>query len=163
MEEENVQDATTASAAEKAAEKPRRKRRTKAQIEADNAAKQQAGQQAEQHSSNDEHEKPCPVETLELDKEKIMNSVAVENASSSSNSDVQHKGTSENIAQESSVASNGSFKGTLLVHEAPYDGSYVKKLYGVFTPLCEVNGFVQVEYVKHGFGKVRGYVKPKQQ
>lgn len=160
MEEENVQAATTASdAAEKAVQKPRRKRRTKAQIEADNAAKQQV----EQHSSNDEPEKSCPVETLELDKEKIMNSVAVENASSSSDSDVQHEGTSENTDQESSVASNGSFKGTLLVHEAPYDGSYVKKLYGVFTPLCEVNGFVQVEYVKHGFGKVRGYVKPKQQ
>lgn len=161
MEEENVQAVT--DAAEKPAEKPRRKRRTKAQIEADNAAKQQAKQQAEQHSNDDEPEKSCPVETLEIDKEKIMKSIAVESESDSTDNDVQQDSESENTVQESSVASNGSFKGTLLVHEAPYDGSYVKKLYGVFTPLCEVNGFVQVEYVKHGFGKVRGYVKPKQQ
>lgn len=158
MEEENVQAATTASAVEKAAEKPRRKRRTKAQIEADNAAKAQS----EQHSEDAKPKKECPVETLELDKNRIMSSVTAESASDTANSGVKHSSVSENVVQKSSVASNGSFKGTLLVHEAPYDGSYVKKLYGVFTPLCEVNGFVQVEYVKHGFGKVRGYVKPKQ-
>lgn len=161
MEEENVQ--AVSDAAEKPAEKPRRKRRTKAQIEADNAAKQQTEQQAKQRSSDAEPEKSCPVETLELDKEKIVSFTETESESNSADNDVQQKSISENIVQESSVASNGSFKGTLLVHEAPYDGSYVKKLYGVFTPLCEVNGFVQVEYVKHGFGKVRGYVKPKQQ
>ena len=149
MEEENVQ--AVPDAAEKPAEKPRRKRRTKAQIEADNAAKAQA----EQLSSDVESEKECPVETLEIDKEKILDSNTADSA-------VQHVSKRENTVQESSVASNGSFKGTLLVHEAPYDGSYVKKLYGVFTPICEVNGFVQVEYVKHGFGTVRGYVKPKQ-
>lgn len=156
MEEENVQ--AVPSAAEKPAEKPRRKRRTKAQIEADNAAKAQA----EQLSEDAKPEKECPVETLEIDKEKILDNITTESASDTADSDVKHSSESENIVQESSVASNGSFKGTLLVHEAPYDGSYVKKLYGVFTPLCEVNGFVQVEYVKHGFGKVRGYVKPKQ-
>ena len=156
MEEENVQ--AVPSAAEKPAEKPRRKRRTKAQIEADNAAKAQA----EQHSEDAKPEKECPVETLEIDKEKILDNITPESASDTADSDVEHSSVSENVVQESSVASNGSFKGTLLVHEAPYDGSYVKKLYGVFTPLCEVNGFVQVEYVKHGFGKVRGYVKPKQ-
>ena len=160
MEEENVQDVPVAD--EKLAEKPRRKRRTKAQIEADNAAKQQAEQQAEQHSSNDEPEKSCPVETLEIDREKILDHITPESASDTADNAAQPDSESENIVQESSVASNGSFKGTLLVHEAPYDGSYVKKLYGVFTPLCEVNGFVQVEYVKHGFGKVRGYGKPKQ-
>lgn len=161
MEEENVQ--AVPDAAEKPTEKPRRKRRTKAQIEADNAAKQQVKQQEEQRSNDAEPEKSCPVETLEIDKEKIMNSIATESASDSADNDAQPESVSEHIVQESSVASNGSFKGTLLVHEAPYDGSYVKKLYGVFTPLCEVNGFVQVEYVKHGFGKVRGYVKPKKQ
>lgn len=158
MEEENVQ-AVPDAAAEKPAEKPRRKRHTKAQIEADNAAKAQA----EQHSEDVQPEKECPVETLEIDKDRIMSDVTAESASDTADSDVEHSSESENTLQESSVASNGSFKGTLLVHEAPYDGSYVKKLYGVFTPLCEVNGFVQVEYVKHGFGKVRGYVKPKQQ
>ena len=156
MEEENVQ--AVPDAAEKPVEKPRRKRRTKAQIEADNAAKAQA----EKLSEDAEPEKECPVETLEIDKDKIMSDIAAESASDTADSTVQHDSESENVAQESSVASNGSFKGTLLVHEAPYDGSYVKKLYGVFTPLCEVNGFVQVEYVKHGFGTVRGYVKPKQ-
>lgn len=156
MEEENVQAAP--DAAERPAEKPRRKRRTKAQIEADNAAKAQA----EQHSEDVESKKECPVETLEIDKDKIISDIAAESASDAADSDVEHSSESENVVQESSVASNGSFKGTLLVHEAPYDGSYVKKLYGVFTPLCEVNGFVQVEYVKHGFGTVRGYVKPKQ-
>lgn len=156
MEEENVQ--AVPDAAEKPAEKPRRKRRTKAQIEADNAAKAQENKL----SSDVESEKECPVETLEIDKEKILDSIAAESASDTADSDVEHSSESENTVQESSVASNGSFKGTLLVHEAPYDGSYVKKLYGVFTPICEVNGFVQVEYVKHGFGTVRGYVKPKQ-
>lgn len=157
MEEENVQ-AVPDAAAEKPAEKPRRKRRTKAQIEADNAAKAQA----EQRSEDVEPKKECPVETLEIDKEKILDRITSESASDTADSAVQHDSESENIVQESSVASNGSFKGTLLVHEAPYDGSYVKKLYGVFTPICEVNGFVQVQYVKHGFGTVRGYVKPKQ-
>lgn len=157
MEEENVQ-AVSADAAEKPAEKPRRKRRTKAQIEADNAAKAQA----EQHSEDAAPEKECPVETLEIDKEKILDNITAESASNTADSGVEHSSEIENTVQESSVASNGSFKGTLLVHEAPYDGSYVKKLYGVFTPICEVNGFVQVEYVKHGFGTVRGYVKPKQ-
>lgn len=156
MEEENVQ--AVPDAAEKPVEKPRRKRRTKAQIEADNAAKAQA----EKPSEDAAPEKECPVETLEIDKDRIMNDIAAESASDAADSTVKHSSESENVAQESSVASNGSFKGTLLVHEAPYDGSYVKKLYGVFTPLCEVNGFVQVEYVKHGFGTVRGYVKPKQ-
>lgn len=156
MEEENVQAAP--DAAEKPAEKPRRKRRTKAQIEADNAAKAKA----EQHSEDAKTEKECPVETLEIDKDKIMSDVTAESAIDTANITAKHSSESKNIAQESSVASNGSFKGTLLVHEAPYDGSYVKKLYGVFTPICEVNGFVQVEYVKHGFGTVRGYVKPKQ-
>lgn len=156
MEEENVQ--AVPDAAEKPAEKPRRKRRTKAQIEADSAAKAQA----EQPSEDAAPEKECPVETLEIDKEKILDNTTAESASDTADSDVEHSSESENTVQESSVASNGSFKGTLLVHEAPYDGSYVKKLYGVFTPICEVNGFVQVEYVKHGFGTVRGYVKPKQ-
>ena len=156
MEEENVQ--AVPDAAEKPAGKPRRKRRTKAQIEADNAAKSQA----EQHSEDDKPEKECPVETLKIDKDKIMSDIADESARDTADSTAEHSSKSENVLQESSVASNGSFKGTLLVHEAPYDGSYVKKLYGVFTPLCEVNGFVQVEYVKHGFGTVRGYVKPKQ-
>lgn len=149
MEEENVQAAP--DAADKPAEKPRRKRRTKAQIEADNAAKAKA----DQHSKDVQLEKKCPVETLKIDKDRIMSDIADEIT-------VEHSSESKNIAQESSVASNGSFKGTLLVHEAPYDGSYVKKLYGVFTPICEVNGFIQVQYVKHGFGIVRGYVKPKQ-
>lgn len=156
MEEENVQ--AVPDAAEKPAEKPRRKRRTKAQIEADNAAKAQE----KQLSSDVESEKECPVETLEIDKEKILDNITAESASNTADSGVEHSSEIENTVQESSVASNGSFKGTLLVHEAPYDGSYVKKLYGVFTPICEVNGFVQVEYVKHGFGTVRGYVKPKQ-
>lgn len=149
MEEENVQAAPDAD--DKPAEKPRRKRRTKAQIEADNAAKAKA----DQHSKDVQLEKKCPVETLKIDKDRIMSDIADEIT-------VEHSSESKNIAQESSVASNGSFKGTLLVHEAPYDGSYVKKLYGVFTPICEVNGFIQVQYVKHGFGIVRGYVKPKQ-
>lgn len=156
MEEENVQ--AVPDAAEKPAEKPRRKRRTKAQIEADNAAKAQE----KQLSSDVESEKEYPVETLEIDKEKILDNITAESASNTADSGVEHSSEIENTVQESSVASNGSFKGTLLVHEAPYDGSYVKKLYGVFTPICEVNGFVQVEYVKHGFGTVRGYVKPKQ-
>lgn len=156
MEEENVQ--AVPDAAEKPAEKPRRKRRTKAQIEADNAAKAQE----KQLSSDVESEKECPVETLEIDKEKILDNITAESASNTADSGVEHSSEIENTVQESSVASNGSFKGTLLVHEAPYDGSYVKKLYGMFTPICEVNGFVQVEYVKHGFGTVRGYVKPKQ-
>lgn len=156
MEEENVQAAP--DAAEKPAEKPRRKRRTKAQIEADNAAKAQA----KQHREDAQPKKECPVETLKIDKDRIMSDITAESASDTVGSDVEHRSESENIVQESSVASNGSFKGTLLVHEAPYDGSYVKKLYGVFTPICEVNGFIQVQYVKHGFGTVRGYVKPKQ-
>lgn len=160
MEEENVQ--AVPEAAEKPVEKPRRKRRTKAQIEADNAAKAKA--KAEQQPSEDaKPEKGCPVETLQIDTEKILDHITSESASDTADSAVQNGIERENTVQESSVASNGSFKGTLLVHEAPYDGSYVKKLYGVFTPLCEVNGFIQVEYVKHGFGKVRGYVKPKQQ
>lgn len=156
MEEENVQ--AVPDAAEKPAGKPRRKRRTKAQIEADNAAKSQA----EQRSEDDKPEKECPVETLKIDKNKIMSDIAAESARDIADSTAEHSSEIENALQESSVASNGSFKGTLLVHEAPYDGSYVKKLYGVFTPLCEVNGFIQVAYVKHGFGTVRGYVKPNQ-
>lgn len=157
MEEENMK--AVPDAAEKPVEKPRRKRRTKAQIEADNAAKAKD----DQHSEDEQSKKEYPVETLEIDKDSIMSDVTAESASDTADNTVEHSSESENITQESSVASNGSFKGTLLVHEAPYDGSYVKKLYGVFTPICEVNGFMQVEYVKHGFGKVRGYVKPKQQ
>lgn len=56
---------------------------------------------------------------------------------------------------------NNSFKSTVLVHEAPYVGSYAKKLFGVFKPLCKVNEFIQVEYMKTGFGLVRGYVLVK--
>ena len=53
---------------------------------------------------------------------------------------------------------NKSFKSTVLVHEAPYVGSYAKKLFGVFKPVCKVNEFIQVEYMKTGFGLVKGYV-----
>lgn len=56
---------------------------------------------------------------------------------------------------------NNSFKATVTVHEAPYVGSYAKKLFGVFKPLCKVNEFIQVEYMKTGYGLVRGYVLVK--
>lgn len=44
------------------------------------------------------------------------------------------------------------------VYEAPYEGSYAKKLRGRFTALRIINQFVQVKYVKKGYGLVKGYV-----
>lgn len=143
--------------AEQPVKKPRRKRRTKAQIEADNAAKQAAKSTNEATASIVEENKAdaaaekqsCPIETLEISKEQL-------------NEAVESQDSASQTRAESATVQNNSFKGTLLVHEAPYEGSYAKKLCAVFTPIQTVNGFVQVAYVRHGFGVVRGYVTAEQ-
>ena len=52
-----------------------------------------------------------------------------------------------------------SFAGNAKVYEAPVEGAYYRNLYSAFECLCELNGFVQVQYMKPGFGLVKGYVR----
>lgn len=133
--------------------KPRRRRRTKAEIEAEKELKKQSKgintnlseEKVQEDTAQSEDVKPEPVKSARY--------LSKKDSSKSKQND------------KSAVPANQfpekTFVGNMTVYEAPFDGSYAKKLFGAFTPICLVNGFVQVEYVKHGFGLVKGYAKPE--
>ena len=140
--------------------KPKRRRRTKAEIEADKARKEQA---KEVKTNTSDVEENATEEVCASTEEVVPVDTSVEVREEG------EKGKSDNTVSSDSVSKpdveanslpDKAFVGSMTVYEAPFDGAYAKKLFGAFTPLCKVNGFVQVEYVKHGFGLVRGYVKP---
>lgn len=49
--------------------------------------------------------------------------------------------------------------GTYVVYEVPVEGSYRKPMSAAFEYVTSVDNFVQVKYMKHAFGLVRGYIK----
>ena len=133
--------------------KPRRRRRTKAEIEAEKELKEQSKnintkpskEKVQKDTVQSEDVKPEPVKSV----------------GSSSKKDSSKSKQNNKSAVQANQLPEKTFVGNMTVYEAPFDGSYAKKLFGAFTPICLVNGFVQVEYVKHGFGLVKGYVKPE--
>ena len=133
--------------------KPRRRRRTKAEIEAEKELKEQSKnintkpskEKVQKDTVKSEDVKPEPVKSV----------------GSSSKKDSSKSKQNNKSAVQANQLPEKTFVGNMTVYEAPFDGSYAKKLFGAFTPICLVNGFVQVEYVKHGFGLVKGYVKPE--
>ena len=133
--------------------KPRRRRRTKAEIEAEKELKEQSKnintkpskEKVQKDTVQSEDVKPEPVKSVGFSSKKDSSKSKQNNKS----------------AVQANQLPEKTFVGNMTVYEAPFDGSYAKKLFGAFTPICLVNGFVQVEYVKHGFGLVKGYVKPE--
>lgn len=140
--------------------KPKRRRRTKAEIEADKARKQKAKEVKTDTSDVKENstEEVC-TSTEEVVLVDTFAEVREEGEKGKSNNSVIVDDVSKPSVKANSLPDK-AFVGSMTVYEAPFDGAYAKKIFGAFTPLCKVNGFVQVEYVKHGFGLVRGYVKP---
>lgn len=141
--------------------KKRRRRRTKAQIEADRLAAEMKLEQEKSSSNSEPEESSVAVEEIahtEVKVEELESPVSV-----------KEEVTSEPVTQEESVLEiasdkatpslKSSFIGKFKVYEAPYTGSYFKSLYSAFLVVCTVNEFYQVQYMKHGFGVVKGYIK----
>ena len=152
----------------------RRRRRTKAEIEADKLRKE-ASKVVDTHKANT----VTPSHVVE-DKEGVTEDVPVEAVSSAVDSsmdivsainvesapvapmqeDVHVEETLQDVQACTSVDVVGSsFVGNAKVYEAPVEGAYYRNLYSAFECLCELNGFVQVQYMKPGFGLVKGYVR----
>lgn len=134
--------------------KPRRRRRTKAEIEAEKELKVQSKRINTKLSKEEKvQEDTAQSEDVKLEPVKSVKHLSKKDSSKSKQNDKS--------AVQANQFPKKTFVGNMTVYEAPFDGSYAKKLFGAFTSICLVNGFVQVEYVKHGFGLVKGYVKPE--
>lgn len=144
--------------------KKRRRRRTKAQIEADRLAAEMKMEQEKVEST------PAPDKPSATSEEVVHTEEKVEEAPEpESPVSVKQEVASEPVTQEEivhEIASDkatpslkSSFIGRFKVYEAPYSGSYFKSLYSAFLVVCTINEFYQVQYMKHGFGVVKGYIK----
>lgn len=151
----------------------RRRRRTKAEIEADKARKE-AIKAVDTHKDNtvtsshvvetkEDVTEDVPVENVSTVVDNSLNIVStinVESAPVAPTQEVQVEQTLKEMQASTVVDVVGtSFIGNAKVYEAPVDGVYCRNLYSAFECLCELNGFVQVQYMKPGFGLVKGYVK----
>lgn len=144
--------------------KKRRRRRTKAQIEADRLAAEMKLEQEKVESTSAPEELAAPSEEVVQPEAKVD-----EVPESKSPVSVKQEVASEPVTQEEivrEIASDkatpslkSSFIGKFKVYEAPYSGSYFKSLYSAFLVVCTINEFYQVQYMKHGFGVVKGYIK----
>lgn len=141
--------------------KKRRRRRTKAQIEADRLAAEMKLEQEKSSSNSEPEESSVAVQEIAHTEVKVKE---FEGPVS-----VKEEVKSEPVTQEESVLKiasdkatpslKSSFIGKFKVYEAPYIGAYFKSLYSAFLVVCTVNEFYQVQYMKHGFGVVKGYIK----
>ena len=150
--------------------KPKRRRRTKAEIEADKLRKEK--EKLVKFDQNDSDtvvsvKEDVPVNTFEADTKEvvevpnfdILSSVNVESSPVRPTEEVHMEQTLEEVQASTAVNVVGSrFVGNAKVYEAPVEGAYYRNLYSAFECLCELNGFVQVQYMKPGFGLVKGYV-----
>lgn len=148
----------------------RRRRRTKAEIEADKLRKEK--EKLVKFDQNDSDtvvsvKEDVPVNTFEADTKEvvevpnfdILSSVNVESSPVRPTEEVHMEQTLEEVQASTAVNVVGSrFVGNAKVYEAPVEGAYYRNLYSAFECLCELNGFVQVQYMKPGFGLVKGYV-----
>lgn len=146
----------------------RRRRRTKAEIEADklrkeadnciNTNEESAVTTSQIVETKEDVTEDVPVvSNSSLD---IVNTIDVESAPVAPTQQVQVEQTLEEVHASTSVNVVGSsFVGNAKVYEAPVEGAYYRNLYSAFECLCELNGFVQVQYMKPGFGLVKGYVR----
>lgn len=149
----------------------RRRRRTKAEIEADKARKQAeetAKQDKEASSTADNFEAPELVDisktsernVVDTDSFDVLSSIDVNSAPVKPVQEVDVVSVFEEVQPCDVVNVVGKhFVGNAKVYEAPVRGAYFKNLYSAFECLCELNGFIQVQYMKPGFGLVKGYVK----
>ena len=148
----------------------RRRRRTKAEIEADKARKEAenaAKQDKEAASTADNVEALEPVDTSKTSEHStdntgpfdVLSSIDVSSAPVKPVQEVDVVSVLEEVQPCVAVNVVGKhFVGNAKVYEAPVEGAYFKNLYSAFECLCELNGFVQVQYMKPGFGLVKGYV-----
>ena len=149
----------------------RRRRRTKAEIEADKARKETekaAKQDQKANSTDDNIEALEPVDTSETSERStdetnsfdVLSAIAVSSAPVKPVQEVDVVSVLEEVQPCVAVNVVGKhFVGNAKVYEAPVEGAYFKNLYSAFECLCELNGFVQVQYMKPGFGLVKGYVR----
>lgn len=163
-------EATNTEVVEKVKPK-RRRRRTKAEIEADKLLKEErklveSGQGASVEESD--VKEVVPVETQEEKTKEVvetpnfdlLSSVNVESSPVRPSQEVLVEPTLDEVQASTVVNVVGNrFVGNAKVYEAPVEGAYYRNLYSVFECLCELNGFVQVQYMKPGFGLVKGYVQ----
>ena len=149
----------------------RRRRRTKAEIEADKARKEaeEAAKQDKKAASTADHiEALEPTDTSETSERgpvntgsfDVLNSIDVSSAPVKPVQEVDVVSVLEEVQPCVAVNVVGNrFVGNAKVYEAPVEGAYYRNLYSAFECLCELNGFVQVQYMKPGFGLVKGYVR----
>ena len=149
----------------------RRRRRTKAEIEADKLRKEEkelVNSDQGTTTSVSKVDKVAPAETFEADTEEVvevpnfdlLSSVNVESSPVRPPQEVHVEQALEEVQASTVVDVVGShFVGNAKVYEAPVEGAYYRNLYSAFECLCELNGFVQVQYMKPGFGLVKGYVR----
>ena len=148
----------------------RRRRRTKAEIEVDKIRKEEeklvkSGQGASAAVSlvNENVPDTTPEteikEVVEVSDFDLLHSVSVESSPVRPVQEVHMEQTLEEVQASTVVNVVGKhFVGNAKVYEAPVEGAYYRNLYSAFECLCELNGFVQVQYMKPGFGLVKGYV-----
>ena len=152
----------------------RRRRRTKTEIEADKVSKE-AINAADTHEENtvtsshvvetkEDVTEDVPVENVSAVMDSsldIVSAINVKSAPVAPAQEVQVEQTLKEVQASAAVVNvvGSSFVGNAKVYEAPVEGAYYRNLYSAFECLCELNGFVQVQYMKPGFGLVKGYVK----
>ena len=151
----------------------RRRRRTKAEIEADKLRKEAskvAGTPEENKATSsqvveakEDVTEDVPVENVSAvldNSQDLVSVIDVESAPVAPVQEVQVEQTLTEVQVPTAVNVVGShFFGNAKVYEAPVEGAYYRNLYSAFECLCELNGFVQVQYMKPGFGLVKGYVR----
>lgn len=136
---------------------PGRRRRTKAQIEAD----KQSSEEDEQVPNNDE-----PLQILESVENLHNVQVQKDTVDEEDVTDVVSEDTAkDDIEDKDSNRANEvleeRYTGTLMIHKLPSEGSCTKKLSGCFLVVGVVGDFVQVQYLRRGYGLVTGYVHKK--
>lgn len=136
----------------------RRRRRTKAEIEADKLAKELAKSGIVSDSDS----------TPELDsksEDKAASDHSVESVASESVLDGPV--TSLEVVSDDSLASDEPSEVDILdkqiigyfnFYERPIHGSYVRRMYKIIETIRVIDDFVQVQYLKQGYGLVKSYV-----
>lgn len=180
MAEETVEEVKSTEETE--TPKPRRKRRTKAQIEAEKALEENKSEEVKNDKTSTDNSNIEQVDNIESELvyrcnptevvEEIQETVeTVEEQTQEPVESIQEpvedvksdqEQSQEIVADSTNQTTPDQLKGTFHVYEVPIEGSYAKKLFGIFKFLCTVDDFVQVEYMRHGFGMVKGYIKKSQ-
>lgn len=158
----------------------RRRRRTKAEIEADKASKEVDKFESLNHKSEVEDNGPVVGSTGDeagvVESKGVVEASRLKTDADSSNVEVA---SDEFVSSEPSVPSNPDEKvktldsspsykakdtlgkqivGYFNVYEKPVHGAHVRRLYKVAETLCIMDDFVQIQYLRQGYGLVKGYV-----